>query len=82
MSTEEAYIEGFIKRAAEYGFSFDEALAIFKNAADLPDGVPAVPLSALDSRNSKNPAKPMPRGPAPKINPAHMNDLGKNTPRG
>ncbi len=81
MTPEEAYIEGFVKRATEYGFSFDEAVAILKNAEDLPDGVPAVPLSALDSRNSKNPAKPMPRGHASKINPAHMNDLGKNTPR-
>lgn len=38
MGTEQAYIEGFVKRAAEYGFNEQEALNILKQAtaADAP----------------------------------------------
>ena len=32
MPTEEAYIEGFVKRAAEYGYNQEEALYLFKEA--------------------------------------------------
>ena len=32
---QQAYIEGFVKRANEYGFSNDEAVAILKQAAEL-----------------------------------------------
>ena len=34
MTTDEAYIEGFVKRAAEYGFSEVEAVEILKRAAE------------------------------------------------
>jgi hypothetical protein len=33
MTTEQAYIEGFVKRAAEYGFNDEEAFEILKEAA-------------------------------------------------
>jgi hypothetical protein len=33
MTTEEAYIEGFVKRAAEYGYNQQEALNILKQAS-------------------------------------------------
>jgi hypothetical protein len=33
MNTEQAYIEGFVKRAMEYGFSENEAQSLFKEAA-------------------------------------------------
>jgi hypothetical protein len=32
MSTEQAYINGFVKRAAEYGYNEDEAAALYKEA--------------------------------------------------
>jgi hypothetical protein len=34
MSTEQAYINGFVKRAAEYGFSKDNALELLKAAEE------------------------------------------------
>jgi hypothetical protein len=74
---EQAYINGFVKRANEYGLSEQEALELLKSASPetlamspgaqtyaqagtnpvrpvapaLPDGVPAVSLASLDSRN-------------------------------
>lgn len=33
MTTEQAYIEGFVKRAAEYGFNENEAIEMLKEAA-------------------------------------------------
>ena len=33
-NTQQAYLNGFIKRAAENGYSEDEALSLFKQAAD------------------------------------------------
>jgi len=32
MTNEQAYINGFVKRAAEYGFNENEAIALLKNA--------------------------------------------------
>jgi hypothetical protein len=32
MNTEEAYFEGFVKRASEYGYSEEEAVEIYKTA--------------------------------------------------
>jgi len=32
MTTEQAYIEGFVKRASEYGFSRNEAIELLKSA--------------------------------------------------
>lgn len=34
MNTEQAYIEGFVKRAAEYGFTDKEAIELLKEARD------------------------------------------------
>ena len=34
MRTEQAYIEGFVKRAAEYGYTVEQAMQAFKIAAD------------------------------------------------
>jgi hypothetical protein len=36
MNTEQAYIEGFVKRASEYGFSRNEAVSLLKQAAPIP----------------------------------------------
>jgi len=36
MNTQQAYIEGFVKRASEYGFSEDEAISLLKQAAPIP----------------------------------------------
>jgi len=38
MNTQQAYINGFVKRAAEYGYNRQEALEIYKQAtaADAP----------------------------------------------
>jgi hypothetical protein len=33
-TTQQAYIEGFVKRAGEYGFSEIEAIDLLKNAAE------------------------------------------------
>lgn len=32
MNTEQAYINGFVKRASEYGYSEDETMEILKQA--------------------------------------------------
>lgn len=37
MNTEQAYLEGFVKRAAEYGFDENEATAFLKYALDNTD---------------------------------------------
>ena len=34
MTTEQAYIEGFVKRASEYGFNENEAVELLKSAAE------------------------------------------------
>lgn len=34
MNTQQAYLEGFIKRAAEYGFNENEAVELLKTALD------------------------------------------------
>jgi hypothetical protein len=37
MTTEQAYVDGFVKRAAEYGFNESEAMNILKQAvAEMP----------------------------------------------
>jgi hypothetical protein len=33
MNTQQAYIEGFVKRASQYGFSYNEAISLLKQAA-------------------------------------------------
>jgi hypothetical protein len=38
MNTEQAYIEGFLKRANEHGFSRDEAVELYKQAFAEEDG--------------------------------------------
>jgi hypothetical protein len=37
MTTEQAYIEGFVKRASEYGFSYNEAISLLKQATLVGD---------------------------------------------
>ena len=36
MTNEQAYVDGFVKRAAEYGFDETEAMDILKQAIDAP----------------------------------------------
>jgi hypothetical protein len=101
MNTQQAYIQGFVKRAVAHGISEAEAFELLKSSVDNdsisqpgmssataatradryvppapPAGVPAVSLASLDSRNKGPAAKVQPR-----INPAHLNDLGARTPR-
>jgi hypothetical protein len=100
MTAQQAYINGFVKRAVAHGISEAEAFELLKSSVDQdavaqsgmrsatsapgpdryvpsapPTGVPAVSLESLDSRNKGSAAK------KPKINPAHLNDLGRFTPR-
>ena len=49
MSTEQAYINGFVKRAAEYGFSNNEALALLKTSETEYVQYPAAYKQTLDS---------------------------------
>jgi hypothetical protein len=47
---EQAYIEGFVKRAAEYGFSNEEAVNLLKTAitkAEMYDHKASVPLNTI-----------------------------------
>ena len=101
MTPQQAYINGFVKRAVAHGISEAEAFELLKSSVDNdsisqpgmrsatsaprpdryvlpapPTGVPAVSLASLDSRN-KGPAAQV----QPKINPAHLNELGRFTPR-
>jgi len=41
MNTEQAYINGFVKRANEYGFSYSEAIVMLKQATAADAPVPA-----------------------------------------
>lgn len=46
MNTEQAYIEGFVKRASEYGFSEHEAIELLKQAGKkigVPKKAPSIP---------------------------------------
>lgn len=54
MNTQQAYLEGFVKRASEYGLSREEALDLLKQSAMMgaPMAAPAV--------MAKKPVKPMP----------------------
>lgn len=54
MNTEQAYIEGFVKRAAEYGFSENEAEALFKEAARGSQALNLISKTLL----GKTPVKP------------------------
>ena len=47
---EQAYIEGFVKRASEYGFDENQAMDLLKSAFDVPDtlaGLPSLTHTAL-----------------------------------
>ena len=50
MPTQQAYIEGFVKRAADYGYSQQEALNILKQAS--PDPLPQPGRPSGVARNS------------------------------
>jgi len=39
MNVEQAYIEGFVKKASEYGLSCTEANELLKSAVDMPEGL-------------------------------------------
>jgi hypothetical protein len=51
MNTQQAYINGFFKRAAEYGFSEQEATELLKSAA--PPAVTSVAAPAAKPRVPK-----------------------------
>jgi hypothetical protein len=73
MTSEQAYVDGFVKRAAEYGFDETEAMNILKQAlAEIPmagkgkalppkQQVPRVPKEHMhDIENKPKPVKPLP----------------------
>jgi hypothetical protein len=65
---EQAYIQGFVKRASEYGFNNDEAISLFKQALLDPS------LMGKKAPVAKPPMKPVvPKPPNP--NEADMNDI-------
>ena len=64
---QQAYIEGFVKRAGEYGLSHDEAIALLKSALD------AAPVTTGTSAT----AKPAPTGT--NWNQKILGALGMNT---
>lgn len=96
MNTRQAYINGFVKRAMEHGFSEAEAMDILKQAVDNDSIHQAGQRSYLAAPAAEHPVVPAPptgvpawtdpkaRKPAaaakPAINPAHLNDLGRFTP--
>ena len=71
MTTDEAYVEGFVKRASEYGFSAAEAVEILKQAMEMPMAgkvkppAPKIPNSikgnANDIANKPRPIVPLPK---------------------
>jgi hypothetical protein len=84
---QQAYIYGFVKRAAEYGFSENEALNILKNASELKgdqykldvdhDGkIEASDLKKLRQRKKAEDASPA----APTMNERITRFLGINNP--
>jgi hypothetical protein len=72
MTTEQAYVDGFVKRAAEYGFNESEAMNILKQAAaEMPMAgkakapAPKIPNSIKGNANDiantpKKPVVPLP----------------------
>jgi hypothetical protein len=64
---EQAYIEGFVKRAAEYGFSENEAIDILKQAAgEMPmAGEPKAPAPKVPNaiKGNANDVANTPRKP-------------------
>lgn len=72
MTSEQAYVDGFVKRAAEYGFDETEAMNILKQAmAEMPMAgkvkapAPKIPNSIKGNANDvantpKKPLVPMP----------------------
>lgn len=56
MNTEQAYINGFVKKAMEYGFSENEAEALFKEAARGAQALNLIGKTLL----GKKPIKPRP----------------------
>lgn len=57
MNTQEAYINGFVKRAAEYGYSEDQAVELYKQAAGklLTDAQRAVSRAGAASLKNMDP---------------------------
>ena len=70
MTSEQAYVDGFVKRAAEYGFDETEAMNILKQAmAEMPMAgkakapAPKIPKEHMhDTINKRPPVKPLPPG--------------------
>jgi hypothetical protein len=63
MTTEQAYIEGFVKRAADYGYSQEEALNILKQAS--PETLAMSPGALTAAQAGQGPVHQV--APAPPI---------------
>ena len=63
MTTKQAYIEGFVKRASEYGFSEHEALNLLKSAS--PETIAMSPGALTAAQAGKGPSHIV--APAPPI---------------
>ena len=74
MTTQQAHINGFVKRASEYGFSEQEALELLKNSAEQApySGVKTLGEMWNEFKSGKpTMATKLPvRGGTPSINPA------------
>ena len=81
MNTQQAYIEGFVKRAAQYGYKRGEAISLFKQAAMAKAPVPEVPQTqpANISLGNINPQQPINTG-SNIVNPTNfgMDDLASH----
>lgn len=62
---EQAYIEGFVKRASQYGFNYNEAISLLKQADEYVASEPTFAQKAAIKPKPIAPAKPMPTRPVP-----------------
>jgi hypothetical protein len=67
---DQAFIEGFVKRASEYGYSEFEAINLLKAA----DAVPPVAMPSRASLLGAKPQVPQVAPAVPQVNPAMMNE--------
>lgn len=76
MTTEQAYINGFVKRASEYGFSAQEAIELLKTS-----GVPPQHMNDLGAAlSTKAPVKPVAKSQRPaQVSRPHLDEAKMQT---
>lgn len=62
MTNQEAYVNGFVKRAAEYGFNDFEAIELLKSAS--PETLAMSPGARTYAQTANNPARAVAPAPA------------------